>query len=301
MEPLKSPPPEFNQRAILVTGASSGIGRATALRLVSHGWRVFAGVRKVTDAEALLADARGALEPLQIDVTDQASIAAATREVETRLGNRGLDALFNNAGIGMTFPVEHTPLHKLREIFEINLFGQVAVLHAFLPMVRRAKGRIINTGSVGDRITPPFGGALAGSKAAFASINAALRLELRSQGIHVCLLEPGAINTPAVEKTLGVVEKTISELPPSAAQLYGPAMRIMTRTFAKMERNGSSPEIVAEVVERALTDRNPQARYPAGKDSRKLALLARFLPEKLLDLAILKTFGLPTAFDKPIH
>lgn len=301
MASLKSPPDELDQRAIVVTGASSGIGRATALRLSSHGWRVFAGVRKVTDAEALLADAQGSLEPLQIDVADQGSIADAAEEVERRLGNRGLNALFNNAGIGMTFPVEHTPLDKLREIFEINLFGQVAMIHAFLPMVRRAKGRIINTGSVGDRITPPFGGALAGSKAAFASINAALRLELRSQGIHVCLLEPGAINTPAVEKTLGAVEKTIRELPPIAAGLYGPAMRIMTSTFAKMERDGSSPELVAKMVERALTDRNPQTRYPVGKDSRKLALLARFLPEKLLDLAILKTFGLPTAFDKPIH
>lgn len=141
---------------------------------------------------------------------------------------------------------------------------------------------------------------MAASKAAFASMSAALRMELRAQGIHVCLIEPGSINTPAVDKTLGGVETAIAGLPPEAAGLYGEALRRMARVFVKNERAGSPPEAVAKVVEQALTERNPKTRYPAGNDSVKLAMLARLLPEKLLDVAILKTFGLPTAFGKPV-
>jgi NAD(P)-dependent dehydrogenase (short-subunit alcohol dehydrogenase family) len=285
-------------KSIVITGASSGIGRATALRLARNGWRVFATVRKDTDAEQIEAKAVGALETVRLDVGDKDSIAAAAAEVESRLNGRGLDGLFNNAGIGSVAPVEHTSLDALRHVYEINLFGQIATIQTFLPLVRKAKGRIVNAGSVGDHLTPPFAGALASSKAAFASMSAALRLELRSQGIHVCVIEPGSINTPAVEKTLGDVEKTIAGLPPEARSLYGESLRRMVSAFARAERAGSSPEIVAKVVERALTDRRPRTRYPAGKDSAKLATLARLLPEKLLDRAVLKTFGLPTAFGK---
>jgi len=279
-------------KSIVITGASSGIGRAAALRLAGHGWRVFAGVRKNSDAQALTADAQGSLEPILVDVTDRQSISSAAHDVAGRLGGRGLDALFNNAGIGSTSPVEYTSLDQLREIFEINLFGQIATIQAFLPLIRAAKGRILNNGSVGDHVTPPFIGPLASSKAAFASMSAALRLELRPEGIAVSILEPGAVNTPAVEKTLGGVERTIAGLPPDGVALYAEPLRRVARTFAEKEHAGSPPEAVAEVVERALNDVNPRTRYPAGKDSRKLALLARFLPERLLDVAILRTFGL---------
>jgi NAD(P)-dependent dehydrogenase (short-subunit alcohol dehydrogenase family) len=277
---------------IVITGASSGIGRATALRLAGRGWRVFAAVRKDSDARSLDAESGGRLETILLDVTDHESITKAAREVAERLGGRGLDALFNNAGVGTTSPVEYTSLDQLREIFEINLFGQVATIQAFLPLIRAAKGRILNAGSVGDHISPPFAGSLASSKAAFASMSAALRLELRPQGIEVCILEPGAINTPAVEKTLGGVDRTIDALPPEGVELYAGPMRRVASAFTKKEHAGSSPEAVAAVVERALTDRHPRTRYPAGKDSLKLALLARFLPEKLVDVAILRNFGL---------
>ena len=284
-------------KSIVVTGASSGIGHATALRLARNGWRVFAAVRKQSDTQANSAPAEVKLETIRLDITDPESITAAAAEVGERLAGNGLDALFNNAGIGSISPVEYTSIEKLHEIFEINLFGQIATIQAFLPLIRTARGRIINSGSVGDHVTPPFGGLLASSKAAFASMTAALRLELRSQGIEVCLLEPGSINTPAVEKTLGDVDRIISGLPPEGAALYGEPMRRMAHAFARSEHGGSPPEAVAEVVERALTDRNPRTRYPAGKDSFKLALLARLLPERLLDLAVLRTFGLL----KPAH
>jgi NAD(P)-dependent dehydrogenase (short-subunit alcohol dehydrogenase family) len=282
----------MESKSIVITGASSGIGRATALRLARNGWRVFATVRKCSDAPVSRAGSRGTLETVLLDISDRESITGAAREVAERLAGRGLDALFNNAGIGSVSPVEYTSIDKLHELFEINLFGQIAVIQAFLPLIRMARGRIINNGSVGDHFTPPFGGSLAGSKAAFASMSAALRLELRPQGIDVCVIEPGAINTPAVEKTLGGVEKIIADLPPEGAALYGGAMRRVAHIFAEKEHAGSPPEAVAEVVERALNDRYPQTRYLAGRDSFKLALLAKFLPEKLLDVAILKIFGL---------
>jgi NAD(P)-dependent dehydrogenase (short-subunit alcohol dehydrogenase family) len=286
--------------SIVVTGASSGIGRATALRLAKSGWRVFAAVRKDTDAKHIEAEAIGALETLRLDVVDQNSIANAAADVKSRLKGRGLDALFNNAGIGSISPVEHTSLDALRDIYEINVFGQIATIQAFLPLIRLSKGRIINTGSVADHLTPPFAGTLASSKAAFASMSAALRLELRSQGIHVSVIEPGSINTPAVAKALGEAKKIEASLSPEARILYGEAFLRVANTFAENEHSGSSPDAVAKVVERALNDRKPRIRYPAGKDSVKMAMLARFLPEKLLDLAVLKAFGLPTVFGKPI-
>jgi NAD(P)-dependent dehydrogenase (short-subunit alcohol dehydrogenase family) len=283
---------ESNQRSIVVTGASSGIGRATALRLARGGWRVFATVRKQADAESLTAEAAGGLETILLDLADRASIAAAADAVAIRLGGRGLDALFNNAGMGMTVPIEYLSPDYLRLTFEVNVFGQIAMTQAFLPLIRKAKGRIVNTGSVGDHLTPPFASAVAAPKAAFASLTMGLRLELKSQGIRVILVEPGAINTPAVQKTMGEVEATIAALPAEGRTLYAKPMRTLATVFTAHETSGSAPDIVAQVVERALNARNPKVRYPAGKDAAKLTLLARFLPEKLLDRAVLKTFGL---------
>ena len=279
-------------RSIVVTGASSGIGRATALRLARAQWRVFATVRSDKDGEALRREAGDALEPIRLDVTDQQSIAAAATLVEEKLAGRGLDALFNNAGVGALCPVEYMSPEALIEAFSINLFGQIAVIQAFLPTIRRARGRIVNAGSVADYLTPPFAGLLAGSKSAFAAMTAALRLELRTQGIHVILIEPGAINTPAVDKTLGAIDDTIAALPDGAAQTYGPAMRTMADAFARTERAGSSPDVVAKIVERALNGHRPRARYAAGKQSLALKWLAWALPDRLLDAVILKVFGL---------
>lgn len=279
-------------RSILVTGASTGIGRATALLLAANGWRVFATVRNDEDGERLESDAAGRLRPVMLDVTDPQSIEDAAAEIGEVLGDHGLDALVNNAGIGLTAPVEFTAPDALRRIFEVNLFGQVAVIQAFLPLVRRARGRIVNIGSVADHLSPPFGGAMAASKAAFASMTAALRLELRAHEIEVVLIEPGSIDTPAVGKTFGSVDRQIAALGTNAEALYGNAMRTVAAAFARMEHAGSPPEAVARVIMRGLNDAPPKTRYQAGKDSLKLTWLSWALPERLLDLAILKTFGL---------
>ena len=283
-------------KAVVITGASSGIGRACALLLARQQLRVFAGVRKPRDADALRAEGGGAIVPIEIDVTDDATIAAAVRKVRAELDGRGLDGLVNNAGIGASGPVEYMRAEVLRRQFDVNVFGQIAVIQAFLPLIRQARGRIVNMGSVGGQITIPFGGALCASKSAFASLSDALRLELRPYGIHVCLIEPGSIRTPAVDKTLGDVEAVIRALPPEGAARYGDKLREFNRRAYARESNGSPPEVVAEAVHHALTARRPRVRYPVGADARTLVTLPRVLPDRVLDLARLRMLGQPTAF-----
>jgi NAD(P)-dependent dehydrogenase (short-subunit alcohol dehydrogenase family) len=283
-------------RTTVITGASTGIGRATPLHLARRGWQVFAGVRKEQDAESLRSESVPLLRSLMIDVTDGGSIERAAAEVRAVLDGRGLDGLVNNAGVGVAVPVEYVRLDVLRANFEVNVFGQIAVIQALLPLVRAAKGRIVNIGSVGDRLTIPFGGVLCGSKSAFASLNDALRLELHAFGIHVALVEPASIHTPAVEKTLGDMERTIADLPAEGAARYGVMLRAFAERAYRREKAGTSPDAVARTVEHALMDARPRARYLVGKDSTLLATLARFMPMRLLDAVRLRIFGLPRAF-----
>ncbi len=284
------------QQSVVITGASSGIGRACALDLARHGFRVFAGVRKSKDGVALHRDGGEAIVPVEIDVTNGATIEAAMRFVGSRVDGRGLDGLVNNAGIANTAPIEFVSSSELRHQFEVNVFGQVAVTQAFLPMIREAVGRIVNIGSVGSHITMPFGGALCASKSALSSLNDALRIELRSHGIHVCLVEPGAISTPGVDKTLGDVESVIRALPAEGAARYGDELRAFARIGHARESNGSPPDVVAEAVRHALTARRPRVRYAVGKHAAMLEMLARVAPDSVLDRVRLRLFSFPTAF-----
>jgi NAD(P)-dependent dehydrogenase (short-subunit alcohol dehydrogenase family) len=289
---MMSPRP---QMSFVVTGASSGIGRATALLLVQRGHRVFAGVRREEDASSLRTEGGPGLEPILLDVTDTASIAAAAAEVRSRQAGRGLDGLVNNAGIGVTAPVEHIALDVLRRQFEVNVFGQVAVTQAFLPLVRAARGRIVNIGSVGAHITIPFGGALCGSKSAFNALGDALRMELAPSGIKVCTIEPGSIATPAVDKTLGGVEAALGALPPDGRARYGAMLRAFTARARQREATGSSPEVVARAVLHALTSPRPRIRYVVGRDARLLVTLPRLLPDAWLDALRARVFGITGA------
>jgi NAD(P)-dependent dehydrogenase (short-subunit alcohol dehydrogenase family) len=284
------------EKAVVITGASSGIGRATALYLAERGFRVFAGVRKQKDGEALRTESNGRVIPVLIEVTDRGSIEAAALEVQAQVGEHGLDGLVNNAGIATPAPIEYMRPEDLRRQFEVNVFGQVAVTQAFLPLVRKARGRIVNVGSVGSHIALPFGGALCGSKGAFTLLSDSLRLELRPYGIHVCLIEPGAISTPAVDKTLGDAEGVIASLPPEGAARYGAKLREFMRRGHERETKGSPPEVVAEAIHHALTARRPRLRYPVGADARMLVTLPRVLPERALDRVRLRMLGMPTEF-----
>jgi NAD(P)-dependent dehydrogenase (short-subunit alcohol dehydrogenase family) len=281
---------------VLVTGASSGIGRACVIRLTNQGFRVFAGVRKQEDGAKLEREVKGNLSPLLLDVTNQKSIADAVEIVSAQLGGTGLVGLVNNAGVGFPGPLEFLPMEDLRTQYEVNVFGPVAVTQAFLPFIRKTTGRIINIGSIGDRLAIPFGAALCSSKSALAAMTEALRMELHPWGIHVCLIEPGSISTPAVEKVTGQAERLLERLPANAERLYGSMFRSFISHVAEHEKHGSPPEAVAEVILKALTDRKPKTRYIAGKHSQLLSALPRLLPDRLLDFLRLRLFGLPTSF-----
>ncbi|MDF2707298.1 MAG: family oxidoreductase [Nonomuraea muscovyensis] len=269
-------------KTVLVTGASTGIGRATALLLAREGFTVHAGVRKDADGEAL----GPTVIPIILDVTDAGRIAEAAE----RIGH--LDALVNNAGIGVTGPLEFVPLDVLRRQYEVNVFGQVAVTQAMLPMLRSSKGRVVTVGSVGSWITLPFGGPLCSSKHAIRSLNDALRMELKPYGVAAVLIEPGSIHTDAVDKLEDEVEPRLASLGEEGRRLYGAAYRTMVTSGLKEERSGSSPDVVARAVLHALTARKPRSRYPVGKKSRLMSTLGRIVPQYTLDRLRLRALGL---------
>jgi NAD(P)-dependent dehydrogenase (short-subunit alcohol dehydrogenase family) len=283
---------DCSKRHALVTGASSGMGRAIALRLARGGVHVFATVRQPKDGEALQVETVGHITPLLMDVTRQDQIAMAGQIVAEHVGQRGLDALVNNAGVGLAWPLEVVPLEKFRAQFEVNVDGQLAVTQAFLPLIRRATGRVIMIGSIADRITPPFVGPLAASKHALFALTDALRLELAPWNIRVVLIEPGNIRTEAGEKFETDAATALRQFDPGARALYAEAFSKMTSRFAARHQRGSDPEVVAEVVLTALKTRKPRARYLAGKDAQLFALVAK-LPPFIQDSVRQRIFGLP--------
>lgn len=266
---------------VVVTGASTGIGRATALELRTLGFDVLAGVRSDEDAERLRAHG---LTPLGLDVTDAESIAAAAAEVESVVGADGLAGLVNNAGIAAAAPIEFLPIAELRRVLEVNLIGQVAVTQAFLPLLRIAEGRVVNMGSIGGRVALPLMGPYAASKFALEGVSDSLRRELYGQGVDVVVIEPGGIKTPIWEKGVATAEQLVDAMPPEGERLYGgliASMREQTRRIA--EERGLPPSDVASVVGTALTAARPRTRYVVGRDAKLRAAVAKRLPDRLFD------------------
>lgn len=281
-------------RAVVITGTSSGIGEACALHLAQRGFRVFAGVRREEDGARLKQQASGHLTPVLIDITDATSIAAAAETVGGAAGELGLVGLVNNAGIAVAGPLEFLPIDRLRQQFEVNVFGHVAVIQAFLPLLRKGRGRIINIGSIGGRMSFPFSGAYTASKFAMEALTDSLRMELQPWGIAVSILEPGSVPTPGWEKSRIAGERLLEELPQQAREYYGPAMNALAETAKKIAKGAvSPPQAVAKVVEQALTSRRPKTRYLVGIDARIQAMLAKALPDRLRDKLIIQRLGLP--------
>jgi len=264
--------------SVLVTGASSGIGLATARILDQADFRVFAGVRKLTQPSE-----SHAWHEVVLDVTSAESISAARSAVESQLGEGGLFAIVNNAGVGDASPLEFTPLDQFRAVFEVNVFGVVAVTKAFLPLLHESRGRILLIGSVGGMVTIPFGSALCASKHAIESIADALRLELGESGIRVTCIQPASINSGSAEKLAVQMEKTIDNLPPDGRDRYFARMRHFMKVALASETGGSSPDVVGLAVLKVLRAKIPPTRKLVGKHAHLLRFIARWLPDALRD------------------
>ena len=281
-----------SRKTVVITGASSGIGRSCVSRMSEAGWQVYATVRKAADRDKLQAEGGGNVVPVIMDVEDSSSIAAGAKEIQCQLSRTGLDGLVNVAGIGMVRPIEYATMEDMRRIFEVNVFGQIAITQGFSRVLRMGRGRIVNITSVGVNIAIPFGGLLNASKSAFGMLSDTMRLELHPFGVRICTVEPGAIATPAVDKTLGDIEHVIENLPPEAQDQYGAMLRTFARQAYAREKTGSSPDVVARAVHHALTSSRPRIRYRVGKHAKLLATLPKILPESLLDAIRLRMFGL---------
>jgi NAD(P)-dependent dehydrogenase (short-subunit alcohol dehydrogenase family) len=266
--------------AVVVTGASTGIGEATALQLHKAGFRVFAGVRKPEDGDRLRAAGVTVIQPF--DVTKAEDVEAAVKSVEEALDGTPLRGIVNNAGIGIGGPLEALDLDDFRRTIEVNTTSQLAVTKAFLPLLRRSKGRIVNMSSIGGRVAQPFAGPYITSKYALEAVTDVLRVELLEWGIDVIAIEPGTIATPIWEKSSQEAEKVLAGLTPEQRDLYGKRLAKAAKMIERQNKRGAPPEKVAAAVEKALTASRPKPRYLVG-DARVLLGLKRLLPTRWLD------------------
>jgi NAD(P)-dependent dehydrogenase (short-subunit alcohol dehydrogenase family) len=272
-----------NRGAVLVTGSSSGIGRATATRLDRAGFQVFAGVRKRGDAESLEAEGSERLEPVILDVTDEGTIAATRERIDQITGGR-LAGLVNNAGIVVAGPLETMELDRLRRQLEVNLIGQVAVTQAFIPLLREVRGRIVFITSIGGRMALPYLSPYHASKFGLEGVGDSLRMEMSQFGVGVSIVEPGSISTPFWGRE--TVEQVLDRMRPEHRVLYEKPARGAAEGARKAESRGIPPERVAKAVEHALTSSRPRTRYLVGIDARIQATLRKWLPDRAVDRLI---------------
>lgn len=270
--------------AVLVTGASSGIGEACVIRLVGAGFRVFGGVRRDDDAERLR-QMSDRVVPVRLDVTEQAHIDEAARIIAGEVGERGLAGLVNNAGIAVGGPLEFLPLDELRRQLDVNVVGQVAVTQAVLPLLRAARGRIVFVSSIAGRSALPLIGAYAASKHALEAIADAWRVELEPWGIHVAVIEPGVIATQIWRTSLATADRNLARMPADLERLYGKRVAAVRKRVE--QQTGLPSETVAEAVEHALTATRPKTRYVIGRDA-KTRLVLETLPDRVRDSVIRK-------------
>ncbi|MGN6664297.1 MAG: SDR family oxidoreductase [Solirubrobacterales bacterium] len=277
-------------RSVLVTGASTGIGRATALRLDRSGWRVFAGVRDPADGESLRAEGSERIVPVRLDVTEPEQIAAAAARVEEE-SDGGLQGLVNNAGVAIPGPLETLPLEDFRRQLEVNLVAYVAVTQALLTQIRRAEGRVVFVSSIGGRIAFPFGGAYHASKFGTEAIGDVFRQELRPWGLRVAIVEPGSIDTPIWERGQRKAEEVEAKAPKTDL-LYGAAIEKFRKVIQDTAERGIPPEKVAKAIAHALESGRPKSRYLVGLDAKVQARIKPLIPAPLFDRIVARTMGL---------
>jgi NAD(P)-dependent dehydrogenase (short-subunit alcohol dehydrogenase family) len=281
----------------LITGASTGIGRATALHLATRGWTVLAGVRDAGAGERLQDEARpaGSVIAIALEVTDADAIERARERVDEQAARPGvssaggLDALVNNAGIAVGGPVELIHADEMRRQFDVNVLAQVAVTKAMLPALRCARGKIVFISSVGGRVAMAYTAPYAASKHAIEAFGDALRVELRSSGVGVTLIEPGSVATPIWDKGRDDADRVV--VPPELQDHYGAVPAALKKTLRSTAQRGVPPEQVAETIERALRARRMRARYVVGRDARAMILARRLLPDRVFDRAAARAMG----------
>jgi NAD(P)-dependent dehydrogenase (short-subunit alcohol dehydrogenase family) len=278
---------------VVVTGTSTGIGAATALHLAKQGFTVFAGVRDMHKSAGGRRGLPGEVRPLHIDLKDEASISSAAQKVATAVGARGLAGLVNNAGIVKPAPIEFQPLADFREQLEVNLVAHVAVIQAFLPLIRLGRGRIVNVGSIGGRIVLPIHGAYSASKFGMEALSDALRLELKQWRIPVSLVDPGATDTAIFGKTVAEIDRLKTTLGEDGYHLYEEQIAAMRKVVEKTGEDADPAVVLAKTIDRALTSDKPKARYLAGKGAKEAAVLARTASDRVKDAAIIKDVKLP--------
>ena len=279
-------------QAVLITGSSTGIGAACALDLDRLGFRVFAGVRSEEAGQRLRQQASERLMPVMLDVTQQESICAAAALIQQHVGGHGLAGLVNNAGIAVVGPLEAVGIDHLRRQLEVNVVGQVAVIQAMLPMLRRAQGRIVNMGSVSGRVAAPYFGPYSASKHALEAISDSLRMELRKWGIRVSIIEPGSIDTPIWSKTRDVHEQWLAEIDTAVAARYADETESLRTASEHMAETSLPVEYVTRAVRHALVASRPRARYPVGRSACWMMFLAARIPSPLMDYFICRSLGL---------
>ena len=264
---------------VVITGASTGIGAATARELARRGFHVLAGVRRDRDADAIRAPG---IEPVTIDITNAEHIQAlATRVYEDPQG-RAVRALVNNAGIGVNVPVEAFAIDEWRRLFEVNLFGHIAVTQALLPALIRSKGRVVNISSVGGKIAMATYGPYAATKFALEAVSDSLRRELAPTGVQVVVVEPGAVSTEMPGRAIATANELASTMTPEQGRRYGALVQAINAQTASHTTSCLPADAAAKVITKAVTARKPRTRYTVGRDAAMIRLV-RILPDRTLD------------------
>lgn len=276
---------------IAITGVSTGIGYNTAKYLVEKGFHVFGSVRKQSDADRIKANLGDQFTPLIFDVTDVQGLKIAVDQVKAIIGNTGLKALVNNAGINIFGPLMHLSPEEFRQLLDINVVGAFSVTQAFLPLLgtdkksMRSPGRVVNISSISGKIAMPFFGAYASSKFALEAMSDSLRRELNLYGIDVILIEPGVTATPFLDK----VREQFNRFQRTD---YASILEAYASKTEDRQKSEISVDVVSQTIHKAITSKSPKARYPLPNKWISGWYLLRFLPTRLVDRLAAKAFGI---------
>ncbi|RKT56435.1 SDR family NAD(P)-dependent oxidoreductase [Saccharothrix australiensis] len=269
---------EQTRKLVVVTGASTGLGASAARELAGRGFHVLAGVRRDRDADAIRSTG---VEPVTLDITKAEQVAALAARVAD--DPRALHALVNNAGIQVNGPVEALPMAQWRWVFEVNLFGHIAVTRALLPALLRDKGRVITISSIGGKVALATYGAYAGAKFALEAVSDSLRREVAPLGVRVVVVQPGGVRTEMAARGIATANDLAARMTPEQDERYGDLVRATNALMASGTAAGVTADAAARVVAKAVTTRRPRTRYTIGLDAALITRLARVLPDRALD------------------